>query len=72
MNSDGDSYTILSGPQATRLKQQGYLKGRRFVTQPSQEVIDAAAATKEGDGFIGGLVKGIFGGSSSSNEDIIN
>lgn len=61
INSDGDSYTILTGPQATRLKQQGYLKGRRFVTQPTQEIIEAAASDEEDNGFVGGFIKGIFG-----------
>lgn len=64
INSDGDSYTILSGPQATRLKRQGYLKGTRFVTQPTQEIIDAAATSDGDDGFVGALLKGIFGESN--------
>jgi len=39
------------------------LKGRRFVTQPTQEVIDAAAEAENDAeaGLVGGILKGIFG-----------
>ena len=53
----------MKGPQAMRLKKQGYIKDKRFVTQPTKEVIDEAydaepnAAVK----FVGGLLKKVSG-----------
>ena len=46
-----------------RLKKMGYIKDKRFVTQPTKEVIDAALeADENGPGaFLGGLVKGVLG-----------
>lgn len=47
-----------------RLKKAGYIKDKRFVTQPTQETIDAAYDAPEGEGFgafLGGIGKGIFG-----------
>mmetsp|Transcript_15197 Transcript_15197/g.17363 ORF Transcript_15197/g.17363 Transcript_15197/m.17363 type:complete len:287 (-) Transcript_15197:159-1019(-) len=69
LNSDGESFTLLKGAQAMRLKKMGYIKDKRFVTQPTTEVIDAAFES-EGGGpgeFIGGIMKGVFG---SGNEDL--
>ena len=42
----------------------GYIKDKRFVTQPTKEVIDAALEADENSpaAFIGGLVKGVIGG----------
>lgn len=65
LNADGENYTLLKGAQAMRLKKAGYIKDKKFVTQPSQEVIDQAYDAPEGSGpgaFFGGLVKGVFGG----------
>lgn len=42
LNEDGDSFTLLESAQAMRLKKEGYIKDRRFVKQPSQEVIERA------------------------------
>ena len=63
LNSDGESFTLLKNAQAMRLKKMGYIKDKRFVTQPTKETIDAAfEADESGPGaFIGGVVKGIFG-----------
>jgi len=63
LNSDGESFTLLKGAQAMRLKKMGYIKDKRFVTQPTKEVIDAALEVDEnGPGaFLGGLVKGVLG-----------
>lgn len=66
LNSDGESYTLLDGAQAMRLKKQGYIKDRRFVTQPAQEILDETLNAPEGEGiggFVGGIVKGVFGSS---------
>ena len=60
LNVDGDGYTLLANPQAMRLKKQGYIEGRQFVKQPSQEVLDAALQPSESDG-LGGFVKGLLG-----------
>jgi len=59
LNADGNSFTLLQNPQAMRLKKMGYIKDRRFVTQPSKEVIDAALEAED-SGF-GEVFKEIFG-----------
>lgn len=56
MNADGEGYMVLQNPQAMRLKKAGYIKGRKFVKQPSQDVIDGAL---EGPG-IGVTIQEIF------------
>ena len=64
MNTDGKTFTLLTNPQAMRLKGDGYIKGRKFVKQPTEEQIDAALEASEGDSA-GGFLKGIFGGGDS-------
>jgi len=44
-----------------RLKKAGYIKDKKFVTQPSQQVIDDAFEAPE-EGGIGSVFKGLFGG----------
>lgn len=64
LNADGESFTLLKGAQAMRLKKAGYIKDKRFVTQPTQETIDAAFDAPEEGGIgniIGSIGKGIFG-----------
>jgi hypothetical protein len=63
LNSDGETYTLLQGPQAMRLKKAGYIKDKRFVTQPPQSVIDEAAEAPDDDAAaaVRGVLKGIFG-----------
>lgn len=61
LNTDGETFTVLANPQAMRLKEQGYIKNKKFVTQPSQEVLDANLNAPEGEGgFFGGLIKGVL------------
>lgn len=60
LNSDGETFTLLEAPQAMRLKKAGYIKDKRFITQPSQQVIDDALEAPE-EGGIGAVFKGIFG-----------
>ena len=60
LNADGEGFTLLYNPQAMRLKDAGYIKDRRFVKQPTKEVINAALEAPEGEG--GGFFKSIFGG----------
>jgi len=66
LNTDGETFTLLPNPQAMRLKEQGYIKDKKFITQPSQDVLDATLNPPEeegdGGGFFGGLIKGVFGG----------
>ncbi len=59
LNSDGETFTLLKGAQAMRLKKMGYIKDKRFVTQPTKEVIEEAAEADESGpaAFIGGIVK---------------
>jgi hypothetical protein len=42
LNQDGKGFTLLKNPQAMRLKNQGFIKDKKFITQPTQEEIDAA------------------------------
>lgn len=56
MNTDGRTFTLLENPQAMRLKKQGFIEGRKFVTQPSEEQIEAALESEEG-----GLANAILG-----------
>ena len=59
MNADGEGFTLLQNSQAMRLKEAGYIKDRKFVKQPTKEVIDQALEAPQGEG---GFFKGIFGG----------
>jgi hypothetical protein len=62
--ADGESFTLLKGAQAMRLKKAGYIKDKRFVTQPTQETIDAAFDAPEEGGIgaiFGSIGKGVFG-----------
>jgi hypothetical protein len=65
LNTDGENYTLMKAPQAMRLKKAGYIKDKKFVTMPSQEVMDAALSEPEAEegGGIGGFFKGLIGGS---------
>ena len=49
-----------------RLKKAGYIEDRKFVIQPSQQVIDDAL---EGES-LGDALKGIFGGGKEEEEAI--
>lgn len=60
MNTDGRTFTLLQNPQAMRLKKAGYIEGRKFVTQPSKEVIDNAL---ESENEFGNFIKGLIPGS---------
>jgi hypothetical protein len=63
LNSDGENFTLLKAPQAMRLKKAGYIKDKRFVTQPSQQTMDDALEAPEEGGFgFGNPFKGLFGG----------
>lgn len=61
MNTDGKTFTLLNGAQATRLKNAGFIGKRRdFIKQPSQEDIDSALeATGPG---LADVLTGVFGG----------
>ena len=59
MNVDGKGFTLLQNPQAMRLKKAGFIKDKKFVTQPTQKQIDDALEA-DSDGFFGGL----FGGGN--------
>lgn len=65
LNTDGKTFTLLQNPQAMRLKKAGYIEDRKFVIQPSQEVIDEAL---EGKNDLGEAIKGIFGGGGGDSE----
>ena len=62
MNTDGETFTLLQNPQAMRLKEAGYIKDRRFVTQPTKDVIEDALIAP--DKFE--KMKGFFGGAVDS------
>ena len=59
LNEDGKTFTLLQNPQAMRLKKLGYIKDRKFVKQPSKEVIEQALESE--DAGFGEIFKGIFG-----------
>ena len=70
LNTDGETFTLLSNPQAMRLKEQGFIskKEKKFIKQPTKEEMDSAlnaapeGGSGEGGGFFGGLMKGVLGG----------
>lgn len=59
LNTDGRTFTLLQNPQAMRLKNAGYIEDKKFVVQPSKEVIDQALVGGEN---LGDKIKGFFGG----------
>ena len=67
LNTDGKTFTLLQNPQAMRLKKAGYIEDRKFVIQPSQQVIDDALEGKEG---LGDAIKSIFGGGGDGDSDV--
>ena len=67
LNTDGKTFTPLQNPQAMRLKKAGYIEDRRFIIQPSQQVIDDALEGKE-EG-LGDAIKGFFGGGGDKSSD---
>ena len=67
INTDGKTFTLLQNPQAMRLKKAGYIEDRRFIIQPSQQVIDDALEWKE-EG-LGDAIKGFFGGGGDKSSD---
>ncbi|KAL7437551.1 hypothetical protein ACHAXM_005811 [Skeletonema potamos] len=67
LNTDGKTFTLLQNPQAMRLKKAGYIEDRRFIIQPSQQVIDDALEGKE-EG-LGDAIKGFFGGGGDKSSD---
>jgi hypothetical protein len=62
MNTDGKTFTLLSNPQAMRLKKAGFIKDRKFVTQPTEQEIEDAL-TADGEGLAGALQNMIRGES---------
>jgi len=62
MNTDGKTFTLLANPQAMRLKKGGFIEGRQFVKQPTQEEIDQALEA-DGEG-LAGAIQSILRGSS--------
>lgn len=67
LNTDGKTFTLLQNPQAMRLKKAGYIEDRKFIIQPSQQVIDDALEGKE-EG-LGDAIKGFFGGGGDKSSD---
>ena len=60
LNTDGKSFTLLSSPQAMRLKEAGFIKDRKFVTQPTEEQIENALESEDGGlaGALQSLIRG--------------
>jgi len=42
LNENGNGFTLLSNPQAMKLKNDGFIKDRKFTKQPTQEELDKA------------------------------
>mmetsp|Transcript_18819 Transcript_18819/g.30834 ORF Transcript_18819/g.30834 Transcript_18819/m.30834 type:complete len:313 (-) Transcript_18819:108-1046(-) len=66
LNTDGKTFTLLQNPQAMRLKKAGYIEDRKFIIQPTQQVIDDALEGKE-EG-LGDALKGFFGGGGDKSD----
>lgn len=60
---------MLENAQVMRLKKQGYIVKKRFVKQPTQEVIDEALRAGEDKGFNGIMKAFGFGKSSDFFDD---
>jgi hypothetical protein len=43
---DGKGFTLLANPQAMRLKNQGLIKDKQFIRQPTKEDLDAALVSE--------------------------
>lgn len=70
LNTDGRTFTLLQNPQAMRLKKAGYIEDKKFVVQPSKEVIDEALVGGEN---LGDKIKGFFGsdkGTEGADGDV--
>jgi hypothetical protein len=60
LNVDGQGFTLLQNPQAMRLKNEGFIKDRQFVKQPTEEELEKAL---EAEGpSLGEAFSGLFGG----------
>lgn len=68
LNTDGNTFTLLQNSQAMRLKKAGYIEDRKFVIQPSQDVIDDALVGNE-MGDLGDSIKGFFGGGGEGKKE---
>lgn len=68
LNTDGNTFTLLQNSQAMRLKKAGYIEDRKFVIQPSQDVIDDALVGNE-MGDLGDSIKGFFGGGGDGKKE---
>ncbi|KAK1743893.1 hypothetical protein QTG54_005490 [Skeletonema marinoi] len=65
LNTDGKTFTLLQNPQAMRLKKAGYIEDRKFIIQPTQQVIEDALEGK--DENLGDAIKGFFGGGGDKS-----
>ncbi|KAL3944362.1 MAG: hypothetical protein SGBAC_001566 [Bacillariaceae sp.] len=57
LNETGNGFTVLSNPQAMRLKNDGFIKDKKFVKQPTQEQLDKALESEPN------ILQKVFGGS---------
>ena len=58
MNTDGKTFTLLENPQAMRLQKAGFIEGRKFVKQPTEQQIEDALVADELPGFLKGIIGG--------------
>lgn len=56
LNETGNGFTVLSNPQAMRLKNDGFIKDKKFVKQPTQEQLDKALESEPN------ILQKVFGG----------
>ena len=42
LNEDGLGFSLLTNPQAMRLKKAGLIENKKFIRQPTQEELNAA------------------------------
>ena len=56
LNEDGKGFTLLTNPQAMRLKNAGFIKDKKFTKQPTQEDLDKALESEPN------FLQKVFGG----------
>ena len=63
LNTDGETFTLLESPQAMRLKEAGFIQGRKFVRQPTDEELEKALTREDRPGLAESILGVISGGN---------
>lgn len=62
LNENGNGFTLLTNPQAMRLKNAGFIKDKKFTKQPTQEDLDKALESEPN------IFQKVFGGVGDAKE----